>query len=586
MAIHKIRQAFVYGGAAALSLAFGVWALGLWRANLGVPLYYLHHEDAFWSNMLVKGIVDNGWYLHNPYLGAPGEFFHQDFPMPENLHFLVIRTLALFSSTPGVVMNGFFLLTFPLITVSALFVFRAFGISNFAGVPASILYALLPGHFMRGENHLLLSAYYLVPLMTMVCLWVCSGRVRRIRLGCPEAAISVAVCALMGGGGVYYAFFGCFFLIVSAVIAFSRTRCSRTLLAPVLLIGILTGSQIANLAPSLIYFYTEGYNPEAVIRDGTDGEMYSLRIAQLILPVTDHRVPFFARVKAAYNSVLGFRWYNESDSASLGLVGACGFLALLGAIFWIPAIQRASLFADLVLLNAAAVLLGTASGFGSLLALLAIHRIRTYNRISMYIAFFALYAVALVVDRVWRVCAGRVWRQAACIGLLATLLVAGALDQTIPQFIPDYPKLNDEFASDAAIVKQIEAEEPKGAMIFELPYVAFPEGRPVYQMAESDLFRGYLHSHTLHWSYGATKGRPVARWQKSVADKPPSDFVQALASRGFDGIYIARDGYPDHAAKIEMELSAVLKAKPLISRNGAISFFDMSRYRSHEVSRQ
>ena len=44
-------------------------------------------------------------------------------------------------------------------------------------------------------------------------------------------------------------------------------------------------------------------------------------------------------------------------------------------------------------------------------------------------------------------------------------------------------------------------------MIFQMPYRPFPEAPALGAIADYDLFRGYLHSDDLRWSYGIVKGR-------------------------------------------------------------------------------
>src|SRR5204862_231532 len=112
----------------------------------------------------------------NPALGAPAGLDLRDVPLSDNnFHFLLLKLLGLFTSDYGLVINLFFLLTFPLVTLSALYVFRQFKISLAPALFASLLYTFLPFHFIRGQHHLFYAAYYLVPLMVMVTLWIASG---------------------------------------------------------------------------------------------------------------------------------------------------------------------------------------------------------------------------------------------------------------------------------------------------------------------------------------------------------------------------------------------------------------------------
>jgi phosphoglycerol transferase len=115
-------------------------------------------------------------------------------------------------------------------------------------------------------------------------------------------------------------------------------------------------------------------------------------------------------------------------------------------------------------------------------------------------------------------------------------------------------------------------------MIFQLPYIPFPENPSVIKMKDYDHFRGYLHSKNLRWSYGAMKERQADFWQKQVSLLPVGEFMQRLSLAGFNGIYVDRYGYADSGAQIESEISAAVGTEPLISGNGRLAFFDTTQF--------
>ncbi|OQW86520.1 MAG: hypothetical protein BWK78_09995 [Thiotrichaceae bacterium IS1] len=74
--------------------------------------------------MFFKGVIDNGWFLENPYLGMPTGHHLYDFPEPEGVNFLLIKWLTLFSSDYAVVTNLFILLGCFLIATQRLNVYH------------------------------------------------------------------------------------------------------------------------------------------------------------------------------------------------------------------------------------------------------------------------------------------------------------------------------------------------------------------------------------------------------------------------------------------------------------------------------
>ena len=476
-----------YAVAVLLTLLFLTWALKLWQADLRVPLTY--YGEAKFNALLVKGVLDFGWHVHNPAMAMPATpegLDLRDVPMSDNnLFFVLIKLIGLFTDDYGLALNLFYLLTFPLATVCAMAALRQFGISLGTSVFASVLYSLLPYHFVRGQHHLFLAAYFLVPLAVMVILWMATGRLSlvdnatgRLRLNWrdPKLIASVAICLMIAAGGTYYAYFTCFFLLITGCVVALQRRSARQLLLPAALIGVIFGGLMLNLLPSILYLRQNGETP-IVRRHAIDAETYSLRLSQLLLPVSGHRLFLFAKLKAAFNQRL---FINENDDATLGVIGVIGFLFLFG---WLlirkPEIGKletdgtGGLLSHLSILNLAAVLLATFGSIGALVALVITTKIRAYNRISVFIAFFSLLTVAWLLDQFAQKYLKTGARRIAFNCCLGVALVFGVLDQTAERFIPDYPKIKAEFDSDAKFMQQLQASLPSGAMIFQLPFVSF-----------------------------------------------------------------------------------------------------------------
>src|SRR5439155_22930510 len=87
--------------------------------------------------------------------------------------------------------------------------------------------------------------------------------------------------------------------------------------------------------------------------------------------------------------------------------------------------------ADLLsVLSVAGLLLGCVGGFGYLFSLALNPWIRCYYRVSVYLAFFGLFAAALVLNRLTRALAKRQVAGYRVHGLVVLLLALGLLDQT------------------------------------------------------------------------------------------------------------------------------------------------------------
>jgi len=576
--------------AALLSIAILVWVLQLWNVNPSVPFGY--SDDALQVNMLFKGVIDNDWFFHNEYIGMPTGLDLTDYPasLTDGIHFIIIKIISFFITDYAIAKNIFILLTFPLTTAAALFVFRYLNLSLASSVAGSLLFTFLPYHIGRAAGHTFLSAYYTVPFATMLALWVfaekplffhpdtVTGKIRLHVSRCRTIG-AIILCLFIAVGGIYYAFFACFFLLIAGITTLLTKKRAKNFFDAIILVGLISIFVFISLTPSFYHTYKYGKNKESVVRVPKESEVAGLKIAQLLFPVDDHRVPLFAKFKKYYNETAPL--INENSHAALGIVGSLGFLILLGRLFIAGRLshdKNIEIIDTLSFLNLSAILLGVVGGFSSVFSYIIDPTIRSYNRISVYIGFFSLMGFFLYYEYIFRK-----YKNTKIVSLFFSvfpcfILILGILDQT-PEHIDLNRRIEKHYKQEARFIHDIEALMPKNAMIFQLPSVPFPEYPAPDKMMDYDHFRAYLHSKTLRWSYGAMKGRETAMWQEIVAAKPADEFLEDISIKGFSGVYLDRFGYPDKGAAMEARLSALLKRQPLISPDKRLLFFDMSEYK-------
>ncbi|MGC8603950.1 MAG: sugar translocase, partial [Desulfomonilaceae bacterium] len=166
------------------------------------------------------------------------------------------------------------------------------------------------------------------------------------------------------------------------------------------------------------------------------------------------------------------------------------------------------------------------------------------------------------------------WLKRFLIFMVAgVLLTVGLWDQNFKRAVIKNDAWKQEYLSDQDFVIKLEEALPIGATIYQTPYFEFPETPPTNQLNDYDLFRGYLHSKNLKWSYGAIKGRETANLFKTINQMPLTEQIKHIRALGFQGIYIDRRGYTDRGANLENGLSKILGNGPLVSENGNLSFF-------------
>src|SRR5688572_27799839 len=117
----------------------------------------------------------------------------------------------------------------------------------------------------------------------------------------------------------------------------------------------------------------------------------------MLLPVDQDRIPLLAKLKDKYNATAPLVT-KENAYATLGLLGGIGFLLLLAIIIlrW-QVNQEAWILSQL---NLCGLLFATIGGFGSLFSYALSPMIRCYARMSIFIAFFSLYAFFYFLEKV------------------------------------------------------------------------------------------------------------------------------------------------------------------------------------------
>jgi hypothetical protein len=544
--------------AAAGSLLGGIVFLRSWRGDLGVPLDYF--GDVNLQHLLVKSVLEEGWYFENSRLGAPSGLELYDYPVlnGDTLNVLFLWMFGLFGAGSAAAMNLLYLASFPLVGLTAFLALRLIGADRWPALVCAVLYALLPYHFIRGEGHLFLSTYYAVPAGAYLAWAVMVGDRLNVKV-----AVALASLVAVASGSFYYAAFTLLLVAVAGVLRFVGTRDRRALVTAGLVAGTLLAVSLVQLAPTLVYRAANGSNDEVAQRFTFESELYSLRLTQLVLPIDGHRVDALARLKQRYTEKFP---PIDANAAALGVVGTAGFLWLLAVVIGALVGRRAGeRHVSLAILALTAFLVATAGGFGTLIGVV-FAQIRAWNRLSIFIAFFALAAVALLLSAL-----GRRVRAPVFAAVLVGVFAVGVADQTSDAFIRPYEVLRGQWRNDAAFFSSLESRLPGDARVVNLPYEPFPEP-PSGRQAVYEPVKAYLHTDRLRWSYGAMRGRPED-WAAANATRPAAELVPAAREAGFAAILVDRLGYGDDGAAAEADLRGVLGVPPERSPDGRYLFW-------------
>jgi phosphoglycerol transferase len=552
-----------------------VWYL-LGCFNLNFPIDY--GADTFFMSALIKRLIDNVWYFNSTYSGFPFESIWLDLPVSDTGNCIILKLLGILTHNYALTLNLYFLLGFSVTSLVSYAVLQRLRISTIYSLTGAMLFTFLPFHFMR-IPHLFYTWYFNVPIFFWISFKIYANIPiffepgKKIWKNIKHCLILLVLACF----GVYFSFFAVLMFIASGIAGSLKWESNKNIVSAFLAICVIMAGVGINIAPSIIYAYKNGRNPEVIQRFPFESETYGLKLIQMLLPQPDHRFHCLRKISKKYQS---FPLVNENTTSSLGLIGSIGLIILLMVaigtpFFRYPVDNRIQLLSFLAIVL---FLFATIGGFSSIFALLISPLIRAWNRISVFIGFSSIMVFLLYIEKLLKKLVNLRFLNLVSVFSGIFLVGFGVWDQGPPNtqiYNKEHSNLiKNQFLSDHHFVQKIEQIIPKGA-VYQLPYMPFPEGQPInnFQMLSYDFFRGYLHSSTLHWSLGGMKGRMGDLFFRKLAEQPLTQQIKMIKTLGFKGIYIDRRGYQDHGTDIEKKISEIVGNKiEVLSEDNNLTF--------------
>lgn len=559
--------------------------MGLNQFKLDVPMSYYGGDD---MGVIVnaKMFTEQGWNLTSDRLGAPYSVQYYDFTtsMLHNVGLAIMKVFAVITHDAAAAMNLTYLSVFFIAGIVSYFVMRNLKINCWVASFLSSVFALSPYMLCRNISHIVLTECYFVPLSILLCIWIYERddvlAINKEFFKKPINYVVFLFTFLIANNGIaYYPFFTCFILLVTAVSKLVKTKKIKETLRGIIAVAMICFNVVLEILPGKIYTLRHGVNEAAIDRGGFyQAEIYGMKISQLFMPVNGHGV--YDKYIDIYNDY--GQLVNENWTSYLGIMGMIGFIILMICLFVQKQDEVRKRLRILSELNVFMVLLGTIGGIGAMFAFFVSPMLRGYNRISIFIEYVSLLAVAILLTEFMKYCQKKYSsRKAKRRTVFAiTIAVTGctclfSIWEGCPDLAtPDYESIEAEYTSDREFVETIENQTEAGSMIYQLPYHPYPEWGVVNEMNDYDLFVGFLHSKTLKWSYGNIKGRTEDEWAENVSEMSNTEMVRYLKEQGFAGIYIDRRAYTEEEIDVlENELISIIGNKPLESANKNLSYF-------------
>ncbi len=295
-------------------------------------------------------------------------------------------------------------------------------------------------------------------------------------------------------------------------------------------------------------FAQEPEGAPMIARNYAGTEIYALKPIELVVPPPYHRWAAFSALGDRY--VRWSTWRGEAFLPYLGVIG-------IGALLWLGFVTMRRIFARRAVPGQSLaigwlVAYSTVGGVTNVVALIAgIQIFRATNRVGIFLSALLLFFVA---GRLSRLTVGwPAWRRW---GLALGLAGLGLIDQVPREATAgEEAEIAERVNGDRRLGRELEAILPPGAMVFQLPVMGFPEVVAPHRLADYDLFRPFLVTETLRFSYGAAKMHAPSRWQRDLENVPTATLVRRLEAYGFAALYLNRKGFEDRAQRLLDELA-------------------------------
>ena len=557
--------------------------------------------DGILGMALNKSVQEYGLkgFFFNARIGAPDISALIDTPFQDPAYGFLVFILSWLPS-PAAIEYGIILVTFAASAFTMFLVVRVFTNDHLLMFIFAVLGSVTPYHMMRGIGHMTLSHYWNVPLGVLLALYIALMHDRRFD---PKDKKMYLLAVLVGLGNVYYSFFCLLIMMVGEVCQFIAVRNRHNLLKGLRLILVTILTFFAGIAPKIWYGHVAGENIVAGIRYPIETEMYGMKLSQLLLPPA---YSLWGRITQVYNILFDV---TENRLSSLGIVAVIGFCVL---VIWLlirvisPGLEnqikqrnqdnqssqgnhgftQSSSGAALSILAVFAlglVVWCTIGGFSSLFSMVFSPEIRATNRASILIVIICLLALVILLDRVLR--HPPAWlRRGAVYGITLVLMVVGIFEAChgirLALYSDGMQNLHEELK---AFYEKVEDSLPKEAMVYQLPFVLFPESLAVNEMQDYTQMEGYLYTDSLRWSYGGMKGRNLAARDLYAGDGQSKTFVRNILEAGFNGVVVYSEAYADGAEGIRSFYEQTLGLTPVCSESNHRIFYDISSLNPDEL---
>lgn len=567
--IKRYERLFGFIIAVLSAVLIGCISIRIWQIDLSVMPGI--GGDGTLGSFFIKSMEENGWkgLYFNQRVGAPDGSSLIDVPFMDIDMAFVLWIINFVTNDFAKTYYVFYILTYAMSAAGMFMLLEKMEVAYWLNSAISFIFAIAPFHFFRAMGHMSLSNYVTVPLGIYLAFAILEGEMPVIKKRKERKIFNYTFTKVMwlaiivGFGQLYYAFFSLIVMAVALLFRLIKKKSFKVLIREGIIVYITSICFLIGIFPKIFYGWRQGKNLVAGIRVPMESELYGMKIIELLMPVSYSRVGKLREFTEKY--VTSGVWVSENTLSSLGIVSSIAFIFICCWLvyFFFAELVRNDYTEKMQLVSISTlilVLFCTVGGFGTIFNFLVSPQIRAYNRASIVINCLVLTAAAITMQRI---------TKKKLLMVTGIVLVAVAIyDQVLimPNGWQESAKIQQEEYE--SFFSSIEEELGKGAMVYELPYMNFPESPGIYNMLDYTHFLGYIFTDDIYWSYGGVIGRDETAKELYIDEGMSTRFLQGIKEAGFDGLYIDTYGFEDQGKEITGFYKKLIKSEPIISSDG------------------
>ena len=534
------------------------------------PLTY--KNDGTETIKLIKHIAENGsHWQENKQLGFPfGSNLYVDFPTADQFSIILIKGLTKTNINHFQVLNVYVLITYFLTSIAGYWGMRKLGVNQLLSFVGALLFSFLPYHQIRTVvGHVFLIQYFTVPITIYLALKLTKKNFSLNEfLNWKNGLLLIIMLALIASAGTaYYAFFSIGIWIISSMIGFIRNKTPQSFIGAMLFSAITGLIVLLNIYPSLIYQYKNGRNLQ-VQRENLQIEEYGLRLNRILVPLAQGKPEFVQKIIGPYYKNVFHEHYQF-----IGLTGVAGFILLINELVKKKAKKETRAISLIVL---GIIIWASSGGLAFPLSFLVSASIRSYGRISIYIAFLCILVFLKFSQEITKKIGGN--KKIIIIIGLSLIFSISLIDQIL-SFSPhnNFWEIKERFDSNSEFITRIEQNAPNASNVFQIPIEKYPEGAGGCLSGTYDHLYPFLHSSNHNWSFGTVTGRDDSAQYDGFKKLSTSELVNKIKDMGFNAIWIDNRNCID-GWKIQKEISEITNGTLHTSQDFKYIFIDISDY--------